>query len=104
MFTELGAQGGRVLVPAISFCAPDERHKLGAIISVAQGLSFKLDGTLSLISHLALPQCSRRRPPRTQHSSAVVGSKDSRDGDRRKPVIITGQPVKLQTKIFGKSL
>ena len=59
---------------AISFCAPDERHKLGAIISVvgARVELFELDGTIvtDFKSGIA-PQRSRRRPSQTARRSSI---------------------------------
>ena len=67
---------------AISFCAPDERHKLGAIISVvgARVELFELDGTVVTdFKSGNAPQRSRRRPSQgPKHSS---GNRDGRKND-----------------------
>ena len=83
---------------AISFCAPDERHKLGAIISVvgARVELFELDGTLVTdFKSGNAPQRSRRRPSQgPKHSSSVVMGEPGLPvtGIVGIPVIITGQP------------
>ncbi len=59
---------------AISFCAPDERHKLGAIISVvgARVELFELDGTVvSDFKSGIVPQRSRRRPSQGSRRSSI---------------------------------
>ena len=74
---------------AISFCAPDERHKLGAIISVvgARVELFELDGTVVTdFKSGNAPQRSRRRPsqgPKHSSSSRDGRTRTTRDGDRR---------------------
>ncbi len=74
---------------AISFCAPDERHKLGAIISVVGATVelFELDGTIvtDFKSGIA-PSRSRRRPSQATRRSSISydrGAKTPRDRDRR---------------------
>ena len=74
---------------AISFCAPDERHKLGAIISVVGSRVelFELDGTVvNDFKSGVMPQRRRRRPSVTQQSSTGHDSriKTFRDKNRRK--------------------
>ncbi len=75
---------------AVSFCAPDERHKLRAIISVvgARVELFELDGTVVTdFKSGIMPQRSRRRPSQvTRHSSIShdTRTKTPRDRDRRK--------------------
>ena len=59
---------------AISFCAPDERHKLGAIISVvgARVELFELDGTVVTdFKSGTVPQRSRRRPSQVTRRSSI---------------------------------
>ena len=74
---------------AISFCAPDERHKLGAIISVvgARVELFELDGTVVTdFKSGNAPQRSRRRPsqgPKHSSSNCDGRTRTTRDGDRR---------------------
>jgi superfamily II DNA/RNA helicase len=74
---------------AISFCAPDEQHKLGAIISVvgARVELFELDGTvITDFKSGNAPQRSRRRPshgPQHSSSSRDGRARTTRDGDRR---------------------
>jgi ATP-dependent RNA helicase RhlE len=74
---------------AISFCAPDERHKLGAIISVvgARVKLFELDGTVVTdFKSGNAPQRSRRRPsqgPKHSSSNCDGRTRTTRDGDRR---------------------
>jgi len=74
---------------AISFCAPDERHKLGAIISFVGSRVelFELDGTVvNDFKSGVMPQRRRRRPSVTQQSSTGHDSriKTFRDKNRRK--------------------
>ena len=74
---------------AVSFCAPDERHKLGAIISVvgARVELFELDGTVVTdFKSGNAPQRSRRRPsegPKRSPSNRNGRTRTTRDGDRR---------------------
>ncbi|MFL2845492.1 MAG: DEAD/DEAH box helicase [Candidatus Puniceispirillaceae bacterium] len=74
---------------AISFCAPDEQHKLGAIISVvgARVELFELDGTvITDFKSGNAPQRSRRRSSQgPQHSSSSRDgrARTTRDGDRQ---------------------
>ena len=99
---------------AISFCAPDERHKLGAIISVvgARVELFELDGTV-------ITDFKSGNAPRTQQASSLPRTRHSssnRDGRTQLPVtgivgipvIITDQPELKNPsgdkKSFAKSL
>ena len=74
---------------AVSFCAPDEQHKLGAIISVvgARVELFDLDGTVVTdFKSGNAPQRSRRRPsqgPKHSFSNRDGRTRTTRDGDRR---------------------
>ena len=74
---------------AVSFCAPDEQHKLGAIISVvgARVELFDLDGTVVTdFKSGNAPQRSRRRPsqgPKHSSSNCDGRARTTRDGDRR---------------------
>ena len=64
---------------AISFCAPDEQHKLGAIISVvgARVEVFELNGTVVTdFKSGIVPQSSRRRPSQGTRRSSI--SQDQR--------------------------
>ena len=97
---------------AISFCAPDERHKLGAIISVvgARVELFELDGTvITDFKSGNAPQRSRRRPfqgPQHSSSSRDGRARTARDGDRRntrnnnRPARVEKSPG--DKKSFGK--
>ena len=98
---------------AISFCAPDEQHKLGAIISVvgARVELFELDGTvITDFKSGNAPQRSRRRRPSQgpQHSSSSRDgrARTARDGDRRntrnnnRPARVEKSPG--DKKSFGK--
>ena len=98
---------------AISFCAPDERHKLGAIISVvgARVELFELDGTvITDFKSGNAPERSRRRPSQgPQHSSSSRDgrARTARDGDRRntrnnnRPARVEKSPG--DKKSFGKN-
>ena len=89
---------------AISFCAPDERHKLGAIISVvgARVEVFELDGkVITDFKSGKAPQRSRRRPSQgPQHSSS---SRDGRAQNTRNNNRSTrGEKYSGDKKSFGK--
>ena len=74
---------------AVSFCAPNERHKLGAIISVvgARVELFELDGTVVTdFKSGNAPQRNRRRlsqGPKHSSSNHNGRTRNTRDGDRR---------------------
>ena len=97
---------------AISFCAPNERHKLGAIISVvgARVELFELDGTvITEFKSGNAPERSRRRPsqgPQHLSSSRDGRARTARDGDRRntrnnnRPARVEKSP--RDKKSFGK--
>ena len=75
---------------AVSFCAPDEQHKLSAIISVvgARVELFELDGTVVTdFKSGIMPQRNRRRPSKVTRRSSIGQdrrTKTPRDRERRK--------------------
>ena len=89
---------------AISFCAPDERHKLGAIISVvgARVELFELDGTvITDFKSGKAPQRSRRRPSQgPQHSSSSRDGRAQNTRNNNRPA--RGEKSSGDKKSFGK--
>ena len=95
---------------AISFCAPDERHKLGAIISVvgARVELFELDGTvITDFKSGKAPQRSRRRPSQgPQHSSSSRDGRAQNTRNNNRPARgekSSGDKKSFSKKPFGRN-